>query len=117
MRLAASIEEPSPQSGPGTDAGPTGLAAPTVEGLYKQAVLTCLAANNTSWVENAFMAEEYPNEHEAANALRHLVSRHLLKEVGDAKTAASILEALTFALGIPEDANQKFFRLLSRYTA
>jgi hypothetical protein len=70
-----------------------------------------------TWVENAFFFGDYPTLRESADALRHLVIRHLLKEVGDGEGAASILEALLAKLEVPEDPHQQFFRLLCRYTA
>ncbi|MBV8189945.1 MAG: hypothetical protein JO339_22065 [Alphaproteobacteria bacterium] len=91
--------------------------ATTFEDLYRKAIVRCLAANNTTWAENAFLLGDYPSSRESADALRHLVVRHLLKQCGDAEGAASILEALTADLGIPESSDQKFFRLLCRYAA
>lgn len=91
-------------------------AAPEFADLCDDAVLRCLAAGNMTWLENAFGPSSFPTVAEAAHALRHLVVRHLLKEAGDASGAAAILEGLQ-RLGLPEDAEQKFFRLLCRYAA
>jgi hypothetical protein len=70
-----------------------------------------------TWIENAFLFDDYPSLHESVNALRHLVVRHLLKECGDAEGAALILEALHAGLAMPESPDQNFFRLLCRYAA
>lgn len=114
----APVGEGSENLGPGNKkASIAAPAAPTFPELYKRAVLRCLAAGNMTWVENAFLLDTYPDLRESADSLRHLVVRHLLKESGDAKGAASVLEALTSDLGVPEDDDQKFFRLLCRYTA
>lgn len=116
MGLVDSVEETSSPPGLGNNEAGSPALPPTFKELYRQAVLRCLAAGNTTWVENAFLLDDYPSLHESANALRHLVVRHLLKESGDVKNAASILDALSLDLGAPEDSDQKFFRLLCRYT-
>ncbi|MEA2908917.1 MAG: O-methyltransferase [Bradyrhizobium sp.] len=116
--LVDPVDDALKQPGPGDNVADIPLPPPpTLKELYRQAVLRCLVADNMTWVENAFLLDDYPDLHDAANALRHLVVRHLLKECGDAKGAALILEALSIDLGVPEDLDQKFFRLLCRYTA
>jgi tetratricopeptide (TPR) repeat protein len=95
----------------------TQKAMMSFEELYKDVVIGCLRADNTTWMENAFLIDGYSTPRESADALRHLVARHLLKECGDARGAAAILEALHDGLGIEEDSGQKFYRLLCRYTA
>jgi hypothetical protein len=92
-------------------------AAPTFPSIYKDAIVRCLTAGNMTWVENAFFFGDYPTLRESADGLRHLVVRHLLKEAGDVAGAASILEALSTKLDVPEDPHQRFFRLLCRYVA
>ncbi|CAN5884888.1 hypothetical protein BH11PSE3_BH11PSE3_03950 [soil metagenome] len=115
MDLVDSVEAKPTHSGPGTHAA--SITLPTVKDLYKQAVLRCVAAGNTTWAENAFLLDDYPSLQESADALRHLVVRHLLKECGDAECAASILDALSIDLGATEDSDQKFYRLLCGYAA
>jgi len=116
--LGASVEEGLKLLKPTTEAADVRpLVIPTFLDLYRQAVLRCLAVGNMTWTENAFTLDTYPDPRGSADALRHLVVRHLLKEGGDAKGAAAILEALTNKLGIAEDLDQKFYRLLSGYTA
>jgi hypothetical protein len=100
----------------GREPSQTGGSPPSFAALCDQAVLLCLAAGNLTWIENAFGPASYPDQDQAVNALRHLVVRHLLKEAGDAEGAATVLEGLRDH-GPAEDANQVFFRLLSRYTA
>jgi len=84
--------------------------------LHAEAVKLLQDAGNETWLENAFLPSDYSDEREAFRALRQLVVRHLLREVGDAGSAAEILYAL-HEHGVPEDYGELFFRLLCRFVS
>ena len=71
------------------------LGASDCRGIVQAGSLSLPCRGNMTWVENAFPLDPNADQQTSADALRHLVARHLLKECGDARGAASILETLT----------------------
>jgi len=85
--------------------------------IYHFTIERLLRADNATWIENAFLEWHYPTRRAAADALRHLAVRHLLREVGDAEGTAVVLETLKDRFGLQEDRESEFFRHLTRYVA